>query len=1250
MASQHSSMDLLNTESTEQFLSGGGEMGKLIRTMDWSKTALGPIESWPQSLRTSVSLCLSSTFPILIAWGPETIQIYNDSYRPICGAKHPESMGMNFRICWETALVVVGDAFTRGQEGEGTYINDQRMFLDRYGYLEEAWMTFSFAPIRDESGGVGGIFHPITETTVKMLSARRTQELRDLGEAIGKVKSLAEIGRVASGLYADYVLDIPFLLMYEIDHQTGKAKLISNAGLTAGSEMVPLFMDIDHDQTGSNWPVSAMITSGEIQDVSDLNTRFSPFTCEPYDISPSTAMLIPLRLSGQDEIFGFMIAGVSACRALDTDYRNFYNLLGNTFNTAISNVYAYEQEQKRAEALAAIDRSKTAFFSNVSHEFRTPLTLMLGPLEDLLGKTSLDTDSRSSVEATHRNALRLLKLVNNLLDYSRVEAGRAQAAYQKLDITELTIDLASSFRSIIEKAGMELIVDCQPVKDEVFVDRQMWEKIVLNLLSNAFKYTLQGKIRVSLFQEDRAIILKVSDSGVGIPEKELPHMFERFHRIENSAGRTHEGTGIGLSLVHELVHLHGGEISVESVEGSGSTFTVALPVGRYHLPQEHVLETAKDTDSTALKGAFIQEAYTLLQDDKPSFASSEILTETGDIASHRDVSEDKDTHVLIVDDNSDMRAYLKRLLDPYFTVATAVNGADALEVIKTSKQDLVLSDVMMPVMDGKTMLKILRNTIETSALPVIFLSARAGEEARIDGLEAGADDYLVKPFSAAELLTKIRAQIKIIKVRGHAEQQLRNLLREAPVAIAIYRGKDHVVELANDRMLAYWGKTADQVLGLSVFTILPELELQGFKAIMDGVLKSGERFLSGDIPVEFVRASHIETVYINLTIEALKDDSGQITGMMAVAADVTSTVLARKELEKANKDLEKVNDTLNLAMDASGMGIWQTEWGTDELLVSDRARHIHGIPLGTKLSFEETLVVVVPEHRDRFQQAILNAVKNKGGFSENYQVQPFDGSKRKWLNSTGKVGLDENGEVRSVIGTILDITETKEDELRKDDFIGMVSHELKTPLTSLNGYSQLLYMHAQRTGDDFAKDKLDKMTNQFKKMTTLINGFLNVSRLESGKIHLNKDAFELNALIREMVEETELHMTSHQISFDAGNDVQIFADRDKIGSVLSNLLGNAIKYSPNGAPIEISSQGNNGEVIVSIKDHGLGIKKADQEKLFDRYYRVGNHQNIAGFGIGLYLSAEIIERHEGKIWVDSDVGKGSDFKFLLPIV
>jgi PAS domain S-box-containing protein len=1232
-------MEQQSITNTEQFLSGGGEMGKLIRSMDWSKTALGPVEEWPQSLRTSVSLCLSSTFPILIAWGPETIQIYNDSYRPICGAKHPESMGQNFRICWETALPVVGDAFTRGQQGEGTYIKDQQMFLDRYGYMEEAYMTFSFAPIRDESGGVGGIFHPITESTEKMLNARRTKVLRELGASLAKAKSVMEIGQMTSSKYEDYQMDIPFLLIYQIDYSAGQAKLVSSAGIPEPDLLIPDHIDI-HDVANS-WNLYEVLQSGtNIQ--TPVEEWLDNRTIGPFPEPPKNAMVLPLRISGQPEIFGFMVAGISARRALDQEYLSFYDLLVNTYNTAVSSVYAYVQEQNRAEALAAIDRSKTAFFSNVSHEFRTPLTLMLGPLDDILTKENLSDDIKEPLDAVHRNAVRLLKLVNNLLDYSRVEAGRAQAAYQQLDLAELTTDLASSFRSIIEKAGMTLCVDCQEISGQVYADRQMWEKIVLNLLSNAFKYTLEGSIRVSLKQEGNFVVLDLEDTGVGIPEKELPHMFERFHRIENSAGRTHEGTGIGLSLVHELVQLHGGTISVQSVEAEGSTFTVKIPLGRAHLPQEQVLNKAKNIDSTALTGAFIKEAYTLLQDQlsHPDVQS----TKTAESLETQDVTQSKDTRILIVDDNADMRDYLRRLLDPYFTVVLAINGEDALVKIEDFPPDLVLSDIMMPVMDGTSMLKHIRANTVTTRLPVIFLSARAGEEARIFGLEAGADDYLVKPFSAAELLTKVRAQIKISTARGLAEQQLRDLLMQAPVAIAIYRGENHVVEMANERMLQYWGRTAEQTFNQPLFEAIPELKTQGFERLMERLRQSGQRYTINEIPITVNRYGQIDIVYTSLTLEPLKSDEGIITGTMAVANDVTEQVIARKELEKTT-------DTLQLTMDAAGMGNWLSVWGTGNLEISRQTKIIHGIPEDMELSFDEATEMIVPEHKERVLQGIRHAVDTKGRFDEDYQIQPYNGGRKKWLNTTGKVELNDDGEVKSVIGTILDITEAKEDDLRKDDFIGMVSHELKTPLTSLVGYSQILSLHAKRSNDDFAKDKIDKVLSQVKKMSTMINGFLNVSRLESGKIQVNKQPFMMNALINETIEDLGIRAGTHHIEFAECTDMSVVADRDKIGTVFSNLLSNAVKYSPAAMHIFVKCDVKEKSVIISVTDEGMGIAASDLEKLFDRYYRAENKQmqHISGFGIGLYLCAEIINRHDGRIWAESEVGKGSTFYVELPL-
>ncbi|RIV18079.1 response regulator [Fibrisoma montanum] len=871
-------------------------MGKLIRSMDWSKTPLGPIDEWPQSLRTSVSLCLSSTFPILIAWGPETIQLYNDSYRPICGAKHPESMGQNFRICWETALPVVGDAFTRGQQGEGTYIHDQRMFLDRNGYLEEAFMTFSFAPIRAESGEVGGIFHPITETTDKMLSARRTQVLRDIAALTGPAKTNTEIYEGLTGKQADFALDLPFLLVYELDSDGQTARLVHTTGL-ASAAPVPAGLSAIN-VTHTRWIGSLTKT----QVVEHLAEAVGPLVGGPYPESPHTAVCLPIQLSTRNQPVGFLLAGVSPRRALDADYLTFYDLLGNTISTAFSNVYAYQEEQKRAEALAAIDRAKTAFFSNISHEFRTPLTLMLGPLEELIHTREAQVPALAEpLQITHRNALRLLKLVNNLLDFSRIEAGRVQATYRPVDLAGLTTDLVSSFRSLVEKAGLQLIVHCQPLDAPVYVDVDMWEKIVLNLLSNAFKYTLRGTIGVELITEADMVVLRVSDTGVGIPERELPHMFERFHRVENAGGRTHEGTGIGLSLVSELARLHQGRVDVVSREGVGSTFSVRIPLGKHHLPAGQVVEEERRDGISQLADSFLQEASTLLAGEPSAVAASDLPVEQS--------RPDKVTTILIVDDNADMRAYLTRLLEPHFSIRTADNGADALQQVTVDPPQLILSDVMMPVMDGRAFLRHIKDNPATARIPLIFLSARAGQDARIDGLEAGADDYLVKPFSAQELLTKVRALVELSRSRQQAETRLRQLVQQAPVAMLLVKGEELIIELANQAVLnaLEW---RPEVLGTSLLTVMPELIGQDVVEQCRRVYQTGQPYHGWGVSMPVYRSGRLETAYFNVSCTPYYEGDDR-TGVLQVMTEVTEQIRAARQTEESEAKYRQLSAELD---------------------------------------------------------------------------------------------------------------------------------------------------------------------------------------------------------------------------------------------------------------------------------------------------------------------------------------------------
>jgi PAS domain S-box-containing protein len=470
------------------------------------------------------------------------------------------------------------------------------------------------------------------------------------------------------------------------------------------------------------------------------------------------------------------VAGLNPHRALDPGYHGFIELVAGQLAAAIARADEYERERARAEALAEIDRAKTAFFSNVSHEFRTPLTLMLGPLEDALADPAMSREQAERVATAHRNGLRLLRLVNGLLDFSRIEAGRVEASFQPTDLAAYTAELASTFRSACERAGLSLDVDCPPLPEPVYVDPDMWEKIVLNLLSNAFKFTLAGHVSVSLRALAGEAEFAVADTGAGIPASELPKLFERFHRVEGAKGRSFEGSGIGLALVHDLVRLHGGEVTVESDEGRGSIFRVRVPFGTAHLPPERV-EAAASAASTATRAqAFVDEALRWLPAEDASASLDEVIrdVERGGLAPAVAGAPRRGGRVLLADDNADLRDYVSRLLEGRgYTVEAVADGAAALAAVRARRPDLLLTDVMMPKLDGFGLLAAVRRDPALSDLPVVMLSARAGEEAQVEGLDAGADDYLAKPFSARELLARVAANLDMSRTRREATAAVR---------------------------------------------------------------------------------------------------------------------------------------------------------------------------------------------------------------------------------------------------------------------------------------------------------------------------------------------------------------------------------------------------------------------------------------------------------------------------------------------
>jgi signal transduction histidine kinase/DNA-binding response OmpR family regulator len=742
-------------------------MGRLIREKNWSKTPLGPFTSWGQSLRTALSICTASRYPMAIWWGPGATQLYNDGYIAALGAKHPEALGQRGMECWSEIWNVVGPLYEQVMaRGESTWSDDLLLVMDRYGYLEETYFTFSYSPIRDESGGVGGMLITCAETTARVVGERRLRTLRDLAARTTGARTVRQACEAALVTLTENPADLPAVAIDLIE--PGSATPV-RFGVAGKGELLP--------------PPDA----GPWLATSDRSV--------PARGAVSRAEVLVLPVAGA----GYLAVAASPRRPLDDSYRGFFELLSGHLAGAIANARAYEEAERRAQALADLDRAKTAFFSNVSHEFRTPLTLLLGPLEDALADTAepLGDRQRERLTLAQRNSRRLLRLVNTLLEFTRLESGRVEAAFEPTDLAALTADLASGFRSAAERAGLRLIIDCAPLAEPVYVDRDMWEKVVLNLLSNALKFTLAGEIAVQLRASAGEARLEVRDTGVGIPAEEMPRIFDRFHRVRESHGRSQEGTGIGLAMVRELVAVHGGRVEVSSTPGQGATFSVTLPFGAGHLPAEHIRRDAGDVPQSRATASYAEEAARWLPPEAMPLTDRR-----------------PGVRIVLADDNADMRDYVLRLLGEGWRVDAVADGTRALETVMRDPPDLLIADVMMPGLDGFALLQAVRSSERTRTLPVILLSARAGEEARLEGLRSGADDYLVKPFSARELLGRVESMLALARVRREAESTMR-------ASEERYRA---YIELTSD---AIWRIELDHPVPVS---LTPEAQIDRFYA------------------------------------------------------------------------------------------------------------------------------------------------------------------------------------------------------------------------------------------------------------------------------------------------------------------------------------------------------------------------------------------------------------------------------------
>ncbi|GAA6012808.1 hypothetical protein JCM10207_005367 [Rhodosporidiobolus poonsookiae] len=967
----------------------------------------------------------------------------------------------------------------------------------------------------------------------------------------------------------------------------------------------------DDNASSTVWPLVEALTTRKPVFISDVGQRAHGFLQRGWPDDVRRAVVVPIMTEGSTFPKALKIIGLNPRRPFNEVYGTFLSLITRGMSTGLLSIDVAEEQAKKSQELTELNDARTVFFSNISHELRTPLTLILGPLEDVLQskEATLPDADRDKLGVVQRNAHRLLNMVNTLLDFSRLESGQMDAVYRPTLLGPRVAELASLFRAAVERGGIDFVVDIADdrwaEKKPFYLSAEMLEKIVFNILGNSYKYTLTGRIDVRVTFTPTEGVLAFQDSGVGIKDEDLSVIFDRFHRIDSSA-RSFEGTGIGLSLVLELVKALGGTIDVESELGTGSTFTVRLPRGSDHLPQDRIedepFEMVALPPRAAQSMAIINDASAWRVESRPAQESKGTATPTARRASDAEplpavFNLGHETTCLVVDDNAQLRSFIASTLSKTFTVVEKKDGQEALDYALANPVQIVITDIAMPVMNGRELLTKLRQNASTSLIPVIFLSAAAGAEARVDALLAGADDYLVKPFQARELLARVNVHLQLGQMRMELErrvlertaelvesekqfrvlsEQHQTLALVSPVGI-FQTTPDGEMVFVNPQFMAITGHPEDvphsQWRGDIDPADLPRVEKLWGAAISDwrpdkGVTTFDYRYKNGK--------------YAQLEIRSY--DGGFIGSITDVSHQKEVEAFHIREVESRAQEAEENRRNTEMFLDVSShelrnplSGVWQNAEvvgaSLDRFLdfLEDLRAGKAAEPAVIEEMHEEMLenvdavesIMLCASHQQRIADDILNVSKLNMGLLS-IQVAPFDLA----------------AAVREVVKTF-----------------DAQSQQQHIKLGVANGPSF----------EALAVDWIVADSGRVKQV--LINFLANAMRYatdsERKEITVRLDAFD---------------------------------------------------HAPPASGKRIASPDQSFEpppeciwVRVAVEDSGKGLSPEQLDTLFARFAQANpKTDQYGGAGLGLFVSRSLVELHRGFIEVDSALGKGSTFSFTIP--
>ncbi|QRW07342.1 protein-histidine kinase [Ceratobasidium sp. AG-Ba] len=1201
------------------------------------------------------------TFPqTALWWGPEYVLLYNDAYSQVIGHKHPYLYGQRASGGWAELWDTLGPRMKSLMAGQALSKTDDLMFFHSLTAAKlpmETYHSWVWVPCADESGKVLGVLNYSIDTTPKVIATRRMDCLRELGSSAMRSANRTEYYQAALTTLEQYPHELnsaPFAMFYSItleppSQDSGSAQDQSSIGSSTDGNSSPRMVAVSAQRCGLLGIPEDHPTAPNSITFSILTKRNSPsprffFGPSAVDIPAQAlagtekrgwgeharqALVIPIIAgSGGVEVgYGMgtcklvLILGVNSRRPYDSDYEGWIDVLGSSLGQIYAGVTAREADFLRAEQLAQLDAAKTHFFSNASHELRTPLTLIAGPINDALGE-STSPRVQEQLKLATRNVNRLRKLVDTLMDFSRVEAGRLEGHFRPVNLGSITADLAALFRSTIEKSAIQFYVECDvESKQLTYVDPELWEKIIFNLVGNAFKYTLSGRITVSIKYTDGFAVFSVSDTGVGIPPQDRSKICERFHRVA-SVSRSHEGTGIGLALTKELVRLHGGTLSVisQTAEDSpngdhGSTFAVRIPLGRAHLPDSHVHDEQVEHVSSyfgrdwSYARTFVEEVtqWTAQSDSTPQTPSEgpESLPSLQGARVDPAIYFAKTDKILIVDDNSDMRTYMRQIFSRFctltavwnhwilaylafgpnavtFQVLTAKNGAEALEIAKAEVPNLILSDVMMPGTDGLQLIAALRSLSETSLIPVILVTAQAGVEGRVEGLLSGADDVVCKPFQSRELLARANLHTQLGKRRVELETKFNERTEELKIVtecspVAFFRiNSDREVVFANAKYYELTGQIRD----------LGSLDWTSSCSIQSTYLQEA----------------------INLWERAQYERKGgsinlQCNNGVWVKAQVVPTSLG-------------IIGTL-------------TDISAQKLYEESQLAHAQEREMLAKRRAEEA------DERRRAQELLIDVTSHE-------LRQPVSAI----LNSAQLIRsnlVDLREAMRANDGQLIDrkLVAALEDDIESLDAVmqcGLAQERIANDVLSLSRIQlQVLAIHPT---EFVLVDEVQNIVSIFKNETKMKNIRLAVVLGDS--------------------------LSKYGVS-------TVFADKARFAQIVTNLCSNAIRFtdlvqgersiiitvnvSPSapaeGSPCVPPEREPSPNMLtsqqmflyVSVADSGPGVHPDDVALLFKRFQQGTNsHEVFGGSGLGLFVSRQLTTLMGGRIDVSSEIGNGATFR------